>query len=76
VICSGSIGSGDEKSGINTVEKILKLYKDIHQEITNIYNDFINKNFKPPNYEILIIDAAILKDSLDNYYSNRGWKTA
>lgn len=66
MISSGSIGTGDEKSGIDTVEKILELYKDIYQEITNIYNDFITKNFKPPNYEIRIIDAAILKDCLDS----------
>ena len=66
VISSGSIGSGDEKSGANTfVEKISKLYRDIYQEMTYVYNDFINKNFKPPNYEIRMVDAAILKDCFD-----------
>lgn len=66
VINSGSIGSGDEKSGTNAfVEKIMKSYRDIFQEIAGVYNDFINKNFKPPNYEIQVVNAAVLKDCFD-----------
>ena len=66
VTSSGSIGSVVEKSGINGImEKILKLYNDAYLEIIRVYNDFIDKNFKPPNYDIKLIDATNLKDCFD-----------
>lgn len=68
VISSGSIGSVDEKSGINGngyVEKIIKLYNDAYLEIIRVYNDFMDKNFKPPNYEINLSETRILKDCFD-----------
>ncbi|CAG0978353.1 hypothetical protein METP3_01921 [Methanosarcinales archaeon] len=67
-LSSGSIGSVNEKSGINGngyVEKIIKLYNDAYLEIIRVYNDFVDKNFKPPNYEISINEARILKDCFD-----------
>jgi len=65
LISSGSIGSV-EKSGVNgIVEKIVKLYNDAHLEIIRVYNDFMDKNIKPPNYEININEARILKDCFD-----------
>jgi hypothetical protein len=66
VIISGSIGSVVEKSGINgIVEKILKLNNDAYLEIIRVYNDFVDKNFKPPNYDVRIIDVTNLKDCFD-----------
>ena len=66
VISSGSIGSVVEKSGINgIVEKILKLNNDAYLEIIRVYNDFVDKNFKPPNYDVRIIDVTIIKDCFD-----------
>ena len=66
VISSGSIGSVDEKSGINGyVEKIIKLYNDAYIEIIRVYNDFMDRNIKPPNYEINLNEARILKDCFD-----------
>ena len=65
VISSGSIGSV-EKSGINgTVEKILKVYNDAYREIIRVYDDFIDRNFKSPNYDVRIIEVTNLKDCFD-----------
>lgn len=67
VVTSGSIGSGDEQSGIQYYiqdysEKIMQMYRDAYNEMTRVYNDFIDKNFKPPDYEINITEAVTLKD--------------
>ncbi len=66
VLSSGSIGSIVEKSGFNGImEKILKLYNDAYLEIMRVYNDFMDKNLKPPNYETNLNEARILKDCFD-----------
>lgn len=66
VLSSGSIGSVVEKSGVNgIVDKILKLYNDAYLEIIRVYNDFMDKNLKPPNYDINLSKATILKDCFD-----------
>lgn len=66
VVSSGSIGSVVEKSGIHGyVEKIFKMYNDAYRETIKVFNDFKDKNFKPPNYEIKINDVTTLKDCFD-----------
>jgi hypothetical protein len=66
VASSGSTGSGDEKSGIQGyLEKILKLYNDAYLDVVKAFNDFKDNNFKPPNYEVNITDAMILKECFD-----------
>ncbi len=63
---SGSTGSNDEKSGIQGVlEKVVKLYNDAYLDIIKAFNDFKDKNFKPPDYKINITEASILKDCFD-----------
>lgn len=63
---SGSTGPGDEKSGIQGIlEKVLKLYNDAYVDVMKAFNDFKDKNFKPPNYEINVTEAVILKDCFD-----------
>ncbi len=66
VASSGSIGSDDEKSSIQYyIDKIVQLYSDAYQEMTRIYNDFMARNFNPPNYDVNITEAVILKDCFD-----------
>jgi len=63
---SGSIEADNEKSGIyDNVERVLKLYNDIFIKITDAFYDFKDKIFKPPNYEIEMIDVTSLKDCFD-----------
>lgn len=66
LISSGSTGSSDEKSVIGGyLEKVVKLYNDAYLDVLKAFNDFKDKNFKPPNYEINITEASILKDCFD-----------
>ncbi len=63
---SGSTGPGDEKSGIQGyLEKVLRIYNDAYLDVIKAFNDFKEKNFKPPNYEVNIKEAIILKDCFD-----------
>lgn len=63
---SGSTGTGDEKSAFQGyLEKVLKLYNDAYVDVMKAFNDFKDKNFKPPNYDINITEAVILKDCFD-----------
>jgi hypothetical protein len=66
VASSGSTGSSDEKSSIQGyLEKVLKLYNDAYLEVIKVFNDFKDKNFNPPKYEINIKEVMTLKDCFD-----------
>lgn len=63
---SGSTGQDDEKSGIQGIlEKVLKLYNDAYVDVMKAFNDFKDKNFKPPNYDMNITEVDVLKDCFD-----------
>ena len=66
---AGDIESNNEKTGFNyhdIVDKISEAYNKIREQLTIAYNNFIDRNFKPPNYEFQVIDAVNLKDCVDN----------
>lgn len=66
---AGDIESNSENTGINyhnIVEKISEAYNKVWEQITIAYNNFIDRNFKPPNYEFRVLDAVNLKDCVDN----------
>lgn len=66
VASSGSIGTGDENSGFQYyMDKVVQLYRDAYQEMTKVYDEFMAKNFNPPNYDVNITEAVILKDCFD-----------
>ena len=66
---TGDIESNNEKTVFNyhnIVEKISEAYNKVREQMTIAYKNFIERNFKPPNYEFQILDAVNLKDCVEN----------
>lgn len=67
VFSSGDLGSNN--SGMNYhyyTEKLSDSYKQLVIQLTINYNNFIDRFFKPPNYDLQLIEVVNLKECVDN----------
>ena len=67
VFSSGDIGSNN--SGMNYhyyTEKLSDSYKQLIDILTLNYNNFVDRFFKPPNYDLQLMEVVHLKDCVDN----------
>lgn len=70
IISVFSIGDLESNSsGINYhyyTEKLSDSYKQLIDLLTLNYNNFVDRFFKPPNYDLQLIEVVNLKDCVDN----------
>ncbi len=72
VFSSGDLNSNN--SGMNFhyyIEKITDSYKQLLELLTINFNNFIDRFFKPPNYDLKLIEVAELKECIDNSFDTK-----
>lgn len=72
VFSSGDLDSNN--SGMNYhyyIEKFSDSYKQLLELLTINYNNFIDRFFKPPNYDLHLIEVVNLKECVDNSFDKK-----
>ena len=67
VFSSGDVESNNSSMNYHYyIEKLSDSYKQLMELLTLNYNNFIDRFFKPPNYDLQLIEVVNLKDCVDN----------
>jgi hypothetical protein len=67
VFSSGELGSNNSVMNYHYyIEKFTDSYKQLLELLFINYNSFIDRFFKPPNYDLQVIEVVILKECVDN----------
>src|SRR5450759_2065604 len=72
VFSSGDLESNN--SGMNShyyIDKFPDSYKQLLELLTINYNNFIDRFFKPPNYDLQLIEVVNLKECVDNSFDKK-----